>query len=164
VPRLASKPWRGAHFQSGSAIRPGGTAFASGAEAAVSTQPIRQVLEAHEVLMRRFLAASTLLLASSAGCVIVDPSCGGGGGATILVSPSVVIVAVGQSTTPRASWCRRGRYDDVSPTWSLGQSADATIIGLDPETGRITGKRAGQATVIATYAGADGSSVQVTVR
>jgi nitrous oxide reductase len=114
--------------------------------------------------MRRSLAASALLLASAAGCVIVDPSCGGGGGATILISPSVVVVAVGQSTRPKASWCRRGRYDDVSPTWSLGQAADANVIGLDPETGMITGKRAGQATVIATYAGAEGSRVQVTVR
>ena len=115
--------------------------------------------------MRRSLVASlTLALVSASGCIIVDPSCGGGGGTTILVSPSTVIVAVGQSTTPRAQWCRRGHYDDLSPDWSLGSSADANIISLDPATGRITGRRAGEATVVATYAGAVGASVQVTVR
>jgi hypothetical protein len=116
--------------------------------------------------MRRFLSASAALcsiVASASGCVIVDPSCNSGGGASILISPSVVFVSVGQSSTPRASWCRSGRYDNVSPEWSLGQAADANIISLDPTTGRITGKRAGQATVIATYAGAQGSSVSVTV-
>jgi hypothetical protein len=38
------------------------------------------------------------------------------------------------------------------------------VISLDPVTGRITGKRAGTATVVATYVGAGGTSVQVTVR
>jgi hypothetical protein len=113
--------------------------------------------------MRRFLTASAILLAS-AGCVIVDPSCGGGGGATIVISPSIIVVSVGESTTPHASWCRNGRYDDLSPDWSLGQAADANVIALDRTTGRITGKRAGTATAIATYAGAEGASVQVTVR
>ena len=116
--------------------------------------------------MRRSLVASlalSLVLASTTGCVIVDPSCSGAG-ASILVTPSVVVVAVGQSQTPRAQWCRGGRYDDLSPNWSLASSADANVISLDPVTGRITGKRAGTATVIATYAGASGSSVQVTVR
>jgi hypothetical protein len=119
--------------------------------------------------MRRFLAASAALcavVASTTGCVIVDPSScgGGGGGASILITPSVVVVAVGQTTTPRASWCRSGRYDNMSPQWSLGQAADANVISLDPATGRITGKRAGQATVVATYAGVEGSSMSVTVR
>jgi hypothetical protein len=118
--------------------------------------------------MRRFLAASaavSALVASAAGCVIVDPSsCGGGGGASILISPTVVYVSIGESRTPRASWCRDGRYDTVSPQWSLGSAADANIISLDASTGRVTGKRAGEATVIATYNGAQGSSMQVTVR
>lgn len=113
--------------------------------------------------MRRVLATSALLLTSTASCFIVDPSCGGGG-ATILISPSVVVVAIGESATPNASWCRGGRYDRGSPQWSLGRPADANVISLDPSTGRITGKRPGQATVIATYDGADGSSAQVTVR
>ena len=114
--------------------------------------------------MRRPLVASlAIVLASASGCVIVDPSCSSGG-TTILVSPSTVIVAVGQSSTPRARWCRSGHYDDLDPNWSLGQAADANIISLDTETGRITGKRAGTATVIATYAGAEGTAVQVTVR
>jgi hypothetical protein len=122
-----------------------------------------------QVIMRRFLAAPAALcavVASTTGCVIVDPSScgGGGGGASILITPSVVVVAVGQSTTPRASWCRNGRYDNMSPQWSLGAAADANIISLDPSTGQVTGKRAGQATVIATYAGVQGSSVTVTVR
>jgi hypothetical protein len=115
--------------------------------------------------MRRSLVASAVLvLASTSGCVIVDPSCGSRGGATILVSPSVVYVAVGESRTPRASWCRGGRYDDVPAHWSLGATADANVISLDPATGRITGKRAGTAAVIATYDGAEGTRVEVTVR
>ena len=116
--------------------------------------------------MRRFpsaLAALSTIALASAGCVIVDPGCGPGG-ATILITPSVVYVGVGQSTTPKASWCRDGRYDNMNPQWSLGQAADANVIGLDPATGRITGKRAGSATVVATYAGVSGSSVSVTVR
>jgi len=118
--------------------------------------------------MRRFpsafMALPTFALVSTS-CVIVDPGCGSvSGGASILITPSVVYVAVGQSTTPRASWCRDGRYDNMNPQWSLGQSADANVIALDPVTGRITGKRAGSATVIATYAGVGGTSLSVTVR
>ena len=116
--------------------------------------------------MRRSLAASvasvTAAIAFSSGCVIVDPSCSSGG-AAIYISPSTVVVAVGASATPRASWCRGGRYDRMSPQWSLGSSADANIIAVDPETGRITGKRVGYATVIATYEGMERSSVSVTV-
>ena len=115
--------------------------------------------------MRRSLIASVALSASAwavAGCVIVDPSCSAGG-ASIVITPSVVVVAVGQTATPRASWCRGGHYDRVSPQWSLGQAADATVIAVDATTGVITGKRAGKASVIATYEGAEGSRVQVTV-
>ncbi|HEX5073059.1 MAG TPA: Ig-like domain-containing protein [Gemmatimonadaceae bacterium] len=108
------------------------------------------------------VVASLGLVVSSASCVIVDPGCGAGG-ASILISPTVVFVAVGQSATPRASWCRNGRYDPMSPHWSLGSADDATVIDLDPETGRITGRRAGRATVIATSEGAGGASVSVTV-
>jgi len=119
--------------------------------------------------MRRSLFASVAsavpfaILASTAGCVIVDPSCGGGG-ASILVTPSVVFVAVGESTTPRASWCRNGRYDNMSPEWSLSSAADGNVISLDATTGRITGRRTGTATVIATSDGVQGARVSVTVR
>ena len=119
-----------------------------------------------QVLMRRFpsaFVALSAIVASTANCVIVDPSCAGGG-ASILISPSVVFVSVGGSATPKASWCRNGRYDNMSPRWSLGQASDATIIDLDPTSGEITGRRAGQARVVATYDGVDGSSVSVTVR
>jgi len=51
----------------------------------------------------------------------------------------------------------------MSPEWSLGSAADANDIGLDPTTGRITGRRAGTATVIATSQGVGGASVSVTV-
>ena len=116
--------------------------------------------------MRRSLAASiavcTTAIAFSSGCVIVDPSCSSGG-ASIYVSPSTVVVAVGASATPRASWCRNGRYDRMSPHWSLASTADGNIIGLDEETGRITGKRAGTATVYAKYEGLSASVVRVTV-
>ena len=111
--------------------------------------------------MRRSLLSSALVVAIS-GCVIVDPSCTSGG-ASILITPSVVFVSVGQTATPRASWCRGGRYDRVSPTWSLGQAADANVISVNASTGAITGKRAGKASVIATYEGAEGSRVDVTV-
>lgn len=117
--------------------------------------------------MRRSLSASLALCALAAAatsCVIVDPDGCRGGGATILVSPSVVFIAVGESKTPNASWCRDGRHDHFNPNWSLGSAADADIISLDPVTGQITGKRAGTATVIATYAGAEGARIQVTVR
>ena len=116
--------------------------------------------------MRRSFAASiaagTAAIAFSSACVIVDPSCSSGG-ASIYVSPSTVVVAVGASATPRASWCRDGRYDRMSPHWSLASTADANIISLDAETGRITGKRAGSATVYAKYDGMNASVVRVTV-
>jgi hypothetical protein len=108
------------------------------------------------------IVAAFGLVASSASCVIVDPGCGVGG-ASILVSPTLVVVAVGQSATPSASWCRNGHYDPLSPQWTLGSSADANIISLDAATGRITGRRAGTATVIATSQGVGGASVSVTV-
>ena len=116
--------------------------------------------------MRRSLCvslASFTLALSSAGCVLVDPSCSGGG-ASIFISPSVVVVAVGQTATPRASWCRGGHYDRVSPQWSLGQAADANVISVNATTGEITGRRPGRASVIATYEGAEGSRVEVTVQ
>jgi len=118
--------------------------------------------------MHRFLVAfiAYSTAASSFTCVVNDPSScrSSSGGLFILVSPSTVIVAVGESLTPRASWCRDGRYDDVPAQWSLGQAADANVIALDATTGRITGRRAGQATVIATHEGAEGASLKVTVR
>jgi uncharacterized protein YjdB len=116
--------------------------------------------------MRRALFASVVSFAAaglSASCVIVDPGCGPGG-ASILISPTVVFVAVGQSTTPKASWCRNGHYDPFTPQWSLSSTADANIVSLDPATGRITGRRAGTATVVATSDGVEGASVSVTVR
>ena len=116
--------------------------------------------------MRRALfvsAVSFATAASVAGCLIVDPGCGVGG-ASILVSPTVVFVAVGQSATPKASWCRNGHYDPFTPEWSLSSTADASVVALDPGTGRITGRRAGTATVIATSDGVEGARVSVTVR
>jgi hypothetical protein len=120
-----------------------------------------------EVVMYRLLIASMAYstAASSFTCVVNDPSpCGSSGGLFILVSPSVVVVSVGETLTPRASWCHDGRYDNVPAQWSLDQAADANIITLDAATGRITGRRAGQAKVIATYEGADGAALRVTVR
>ena len=108
------------------------------------------------------IAASLALVASSASCIIVDPGCGAGG-AAILVSPAVVFVAVGQSATPSARWCRNGHYDPMTPQWSLGSAADGNVVSLDASTGRITGRRAGRATVIATSEGVGGGSVSVTV-
>ena len=116
--------------------------------------------------MRRALFASVVSFAAaalSASCVIVDPGCGAGG-ASILISPTVVFVAVGQSATPKASWCRNGHYDPVTPQWSLASAADANVVSLDPSTGRITGGRAGTATVVATSDGLQGASLSVTVR
>jgi hypothetical protein len=117
--------------------------------------------------MHRLLVASMAYstAASSFTCVVNDPSpCGSSGGLFILVSPSVVVVSVGESLTPRASWCRDGRYDNVPAQWSLDQAAQANIITLDATTGRITGRRTGQATVIANHEGAEGASLKVTVR
>lgn len=64
----------------------------------------------------------------------------------------------------KASWCRNGRYDPVTPQWSLASAADANVVSLDPSTGRITGRRAGTATVVATSDGLQGASLSVTVR
>src|SRR3982750_1282765 len=114
-----------------------------------------------EVVMYRLLIASMAYsaAASSFTCVVNDPSsCGSSGGLFILVSPSVVVVSVGESLTPRASWCRDGRYDNVAAQWSVGQAADGSVITLDATTGRITGRRVGEATVIATHEGAEGAS------
>ena len=116
--------------------------------------------------MHRIVAA-VLLLGGVAGCVIVgDPSCGGGG-AAIVVTPGVVVVAVGQSVTPNASdtWCDNGHQAHGSPNWSLAQPGDSAIVRLDATTGRITGIRAGQATVVArSPASGATSTVAVTVR
>jgi len=109
------------------------------------------------------LAVSFTTLGSYFRCVAGDLSCSNGG-LLVVVSPSVVVVAVGESATPTASLCHDGRYDNVPAQWSLGQTADANIITLDATTGRITGRRTGQARVIATYEGADGAALQVTVR
>lgn len=113
--------------------------------------------------VQRILAA-VLLLAGVSGCVIVgDPSCTGGG-AAIVVTPGVVVVAVGQSVTPSANdtWCENGHQSHGSPTWSLVQPGDSTIVRLDATTGRITGLRAGQTTVRARSS-ASGATTTVTV-
>lgn len=159
--RLLGNQRRDVHFRPSPSTGPSVAPGSHDAPAhAVVHNPIRQVL------MRRSLAASvasaTAAIAFSSGCIIVDPSCSSGG-AAIFVSPSTVVVAVGATATPRASWCRGGRYDRLSPQWSLGSAADANIISVDAETGRITGRRVGYATVIATYEGMEGSSVSVTV-
>ena len=85
-----------------------------------------------------------------ASCVVVGPSCPRGG-AAIVVSPSTVVVAVGGTVTPNATWCERGHHERVYPHWSVSRSEDAAVIELDPATGRITGKRAGEATVVVRY-------------
>jgi hypothetical protein len=78
-----------------------------------------------------------------------------------------VVVAVGESFTPTASdsWCSDGHRSHGSPDWSLAQPGDSAIVRLDATTGTITGRRAGQATVVArsTASGAT-STVLVTVR
>jgi hypothetical protein len=109
------------------------------------------------------LAVSFSTLGAYFRCVAGDVGCGDGG-LLIVVSPSVVVVAVGESVTPAASLCHGGRFDVMSPTWSLGSSADSEVISLDARTGRITGRRAGKASVIATSQGAEGARISVTVR
>lgn len=116
--------------------------------------------------MQRILAA-VLLLAGVGGCVIVgDPSCAGGA-AAIVVTPGVVVVAVGQSVTPDANdtWCDNGHQEHGSPQWSLVHPADSTVVRLDVTTGQITGLRAGQASVMArsSVSGAT-TTIAVTVR
>jgi hypothetical protein len=109
------------------------------------------------------LAVSFTTLGSYFRCVAGDVSCANGG-LLIVVSPSVVIVAVGESVTPTASLCHDGRFDVVSPSWSLGSPGDTSVIALDRATGRITGRRPGQASAIATSQGAEGARLSVTVR
>ena len=114
--------------------------------------------------MQRILAA-VLLLVSVGGCVIVgDPACSGGS-ASIVVTPGVVVVAVGQSVTPNArdSWCDNGHKAHGSPSWSLVQPSDSAIVMLDASTGRITGLRAGQATVMARSSSGATTTISVTV-
>jgi hypothetical protein len=111
------------------------------------------------------IAAAVFLLLTTAGCVIVgDPACTGGS-ATIVVTPGVVVVAVGESVTPTAndSWCSNGHQSHGSPDWSLAQPGDSAIVMLDATTGRITGLHAGQATVVARSSSGATSTVQVTV-
>jgi uncharacterized protein YjdB len=109
------------------------------------------------------LAVSFTTLGSYFRCVAGDVSCSNGG-LLIVVSPSVVVVAVGESLTPTASLCHDGRFDVMSPKWSLGSSTDSSVIALDAATGRITGRWPGTASVIATSNGAEGARVSVTVR
>jgi hypothetical protein len=115
--------------------------------------------------MRRIIAV-VLLLVGTTSCVIVgDPTCSGGG-ASVVVAPGVVVVAVGQSFTPTGSdtWCDGGHESHGSPHWSLSAAADSSVVTVDRTTGRITGMRAGVATVTARsdHSGAT-SSILVTV-
>ena len=109
------------------------------------------------------LAVSFTTLGSYFRCVAGDLSCSNGG-LLIVVSPSVVVVAVGESVTPTASLCHDGRFDVASPNWSLGSSTDSSVIAVDAATGRITGRWPGTASVIATSRGAEGARISVTVR
>ena len=116
--------------------------------------------------MQRVLAAALLLFAVSACIIVGDPTCGGGG-AAVIVTPGVVVVAVGESFTPNASdsWCDGGHQSHGSPSWSLAHTGDASIVSLDPTTGRITGLRAGVVTVVARSDHSSATSaIQVTVR
>lgn len=110
--------------------------------------------------MRRMLLAPLVLLAGSTSCVIVDPSCSSTS-ASVVVTPTVVVVAVGESFTPHASsWCG-GHQTQAYPRWSLSNAGDSAFVNLDQMTGQITGRRIGRATVIA---GTEEASVSVTVR
>ena len=116
--------------------------------------------------MQRVLAAALLFFAAS-GCIIVgDPTCSDGG-AAVVVTPGVVIVAVGESITPNGSdrWCDGGHQAYGSPSWSLSRPSDSAYVSLNAATGRITGLRAGVATIVARsdHSGAT-STIQVTVR
>ncbi|HEY2856584.1 MAG TPA: hypothetical protein VGJ18_27315 [Gemmatimonadaceae bacterium] len=116
--------------------------------------------------MQRLLVAALLLVAVS-GCVIVgDPTCSGSS-ASLVVAPGVVVVSVGQSFTPNGSesWCDSGHEAHGSPSWSLSQPSDGNVVALDGSTGRITGLRAGVATVVAASAHSGATStIVVTVR
>lgn len=113
------------------------------------------------------LLAPFILLLASAGCVIaVDPSCSTPS-AAIVVTPTVVIVAVGQSFTPSASvhGCDGHYRDHSSPYWSLVNPSDSAFVRLNSVTGEITGRRSGRAMVAARSSGFDGeATVSVTVR
>lgn len=112
------------------------------------------------------IRAAVLMLASVSGCVIVgDPACSSGG-ASIVVTPGIVVVAVGQSVTPSASdsWCANGHEAHGSPSWSLVEAGDSAVVRLDTSTGRITGLRAGQATVVARSSSGATATVSVTVQ
>ena len=115
----------------------------------------------------RHLFLAALLLVAVSGCVIVgDPTCGGSS-ASLVVAPGIVVVSVGQSFTPNGSesWCDSGHQVHSSPSWSLSQPSDGNVIALDASTGRVTGLKAGVATVIATSAHSDASSaIVVTVK
>ena len=115
--------------------------------------------------MRRVMLAGLATLAMTSGCVIVDPSCSSSA-ASIYVSPTVVVVAVGQSFTPSASerGCD-GRYrSHSSPRWSLLNAADSVFVRVNATTGEITGRRAGRATVAASSMESEGvATVDVTV-
>ena len=119
-----------------------------------------------ETVMQRIVLAALLLVAIS-GCVIVgDPTCGGSA-ASLVVAPGVVVVSVGQSFTPNGSesWCDSGHQAHGSPSWSLSQPSDGNVIALDASTGRITGLKAGIATVVATSAHSSATSeIVVTVK
>ena len=114
--------------------------------------------------MRRSWMLFLAPLAMTAGCVIVDPSCSRSS-AAVIVSPTVVVVAVGQSFTPSASerGCD-GRYSHSSPRWSLANAADSVYVRVNASTGEITGRRTGRAMVAAqsTESGSVGT-VDVTV-
>ena len=116
--------------------------------------------------MQRLFPAALLLVAVS-GCVIVgDPTCSGGS-ASLIVAPGVVVVSVGQSFTPNGSdsWCDGGHQAQGSPSWSLSQPSDGNVIALEASTGRITGLKAGVATVVATSAHSGATSaIVVTVK
>ena len=98
--------------------------------------------------MRRLMLASLIVCATTTGCIIVDPSCGSSG-ASVYVSPTVVVIAVGQTATPIASerGCDGRYHGHSSPRWSLVNAADSTFISLNVTTGEITGRRSGKATV-----------------
>ena len=116
--------------------------------------------------MRRVMLAGLATLVMTSGCVIVDPSCSSSA-ASIYVSPTVVVVAVGQSFTPSASerGCD-GRYyrSHSSPRWSLVNAADSVFVSVNATTGEITGRRVGRATVAVSSMESDGvATVDVTV-
>ena len=115
--------------------------------------------------MRRLMLTSLVLCATSAGCVIVDPSCGSSG-AAVYVSPTVVVIAVGQSVTPTADErvCDGRYHSHSSPRWSLVNASDSAYVSLNAATGEITGRRSGRATVQASSMESQSSAtVAVTV-